>query len=139
MALRNRVLNSYINLLRTEKRVFNQDLKTLNNVLHQTRQQYRENQLVTDEKKIEELVEHANAVSNFLLTNLVQAVRKSETRFELKFHKDTDLNHTYEFIGDQKIRKKRGKIALDESQEEQSQCCGGGACGTNTNISQKCS
>ncbi|KAF2068813.1 hypothetical protein CYY_009865 [Polysphondylium violaceum] len=133
---RAKVIKSYINLLRTEKKVFGNDPNALIHVMNQTRTQYRENKDQQDETKVNELVDHANAVSDFLVKNLLQATRKNEKTFELKFNEHTEYYKQYEFINDQPpARKKRGKIAIPE---EESGCCGGG-CGKAPSPSSECS
>ncbi|GAM25921.1 hypothetical protein SAMD00019534_090960, partial [Acytostelium subglobosum LB1] len=124
---RSKVISSYMRLLRTERKVFDSDFQTLNRVQLQTRSQYRDNRSVDDPVKIDEMVQHANAVSDFLLTNTIQAVRKTETRFELKLRKDTQLgmDRQYEFVGDQPKKRERGTRKGVVATE----CCGGGACG----------
>ncbi|EGG15287.1 LYR motif-containing protein 7 [Cavenderia fasciculata] len=110
------VIKSYIRLLRTEKRVFGQDMPTLDRVTEQTRTQFRANSNESDPIKIDEMVQHANAVSDFLLTNTVQAVKKTDTQFGMKLEQQQDktivtlkfrpenelhVEKTYEFVGDQ--------------------------------------
>ncbi|KAK5575729.1 hypothetical protein RB653_006863 [Dictyostelium firmibasis] len=123
---RTKVLSSYLNLLRTEKKVFHNDRKALDHVMNLTRIQFRDNQNETDNTKINEMVEHANAVSHFLVKDLIQGVRKDDKVIQLKFDENTKSYQQYEFVNDQPPqRKKRGKIQIDE---EPTTCCGGG-CG----------
>ncbi|EFA76247.1 LYR motif-containing protein 7 [Heterostelium album PN500] len=117
--LRSRVIGSYMRLLRTEKLVFNNDKATLAKVTQQARTQYRENKSVEDPVKIDEMVQHADAVSDFLLTSTIQAVKKTDTKF--------GTERLYEFVGDQpkkRVRQAKGPITIPEG------CCGGGACGS---------
>ncbi|KAN0042974.1 hypothetical protein ACTA71_010607 [Dictyostelium dimigraforme] len=123
---RAKVLSSYLNLLRTEKKVFHNDKRALEHVMNLTRIQFRDNQNETDNTKINEMIDHANAVSHFLVKDLIQGVRKDDKVIQLKFDENTKSYQQYEFVNDQPPqRKKRGKIQIDE---EQTTCCGGG-CG----------
>ncbi|KAN0009087.1 hypothetical protein ACTFIV_000433 [Dictyostelium citrinum] len=123
---RTKVLSSYLNLLRTEKKVFHNDKRALEHVMNLTRIQFRENQNEADNTKINEMISHANAVSDFLTNDLIQGVRKDEKTIQLKFDENTKSYQQYEFVNDQPPqRKKRGKIQIDD---EPTTCCGGG-CG----------
>ncbi|KAM9999873.1 hypothetical protein ACTFIZ_008337 [Dictyostelium cf. discoideum] len=124
---RAKVLSSYLGLLRTEKKVFQNDKRALEHVINLTRIQFRDNKNETDNTKINEMIDHANAVSHFLVKDLIQGVRKDEKTIQLKFDENTKSYQQYEFVNDQPPqRKKRGKIQIDD--EQPTTCCGGG-CG----------
>ncbi|KAJ3091708.1 Complex III assembly factor lyrm7 [Quaeritorhiza haematococci] len=95
-SVRSRVLHSYKELLRSQRKVFAEDFAQANllriDARLYTREQYFKNKDVTEPAKLEELIKVAEDASLIIRRNVVQAVKKpGEDMYEVKFTEETEI------------------------------------------------
>ncbi|KAK3185576.1 Mitochondrial zinc maintenance protein 1, mitochondrial [Lecanicillium sp. MT-2017a] len=84
---------AYRNLWRAARIAFQGDVATLQAAQGQIRHEFRSRQsLDPSDAKVNESIQHANEVAQFLRQNVVQGQRSSgeEDTYQLRIHKDTE-------------------------------------------------
>lgn len=87
--LRLKVLQSFKNLHKTRKSVFNGDVKALSEARKKINEEYRKYKNVSEASTIEEMVNYANEVEEVLRKCVIQAKEVEPGRFEATITKDT--------------------------------------------------
>eukprot|EP01111_Echinosteliopsis_oligospora_P009499 TRINITY_DN2796_c0_g1_i2.p1 TRINITY_DN2796_c0_g1~~TRINITY_DN2796_c0_g1_i2.p1 ORF type:complete len:112 (+),score=21.59 TRINITY_DN2796_c0_g1_i2:259-594(+) len=106
-ALRTRVLKSYADLLRAQRRVLNTDSVNRQLALNKTREEYRKFQNLENAADIEDKLEYSQAVVTYLNTNLIQATKMDENKYELKIGSNVEPKKMYEPITKKEPRKRK--------------------------------
>ncbi|ORZ03844.1 hypothetical protein BCR43DRAFT_467629 [Syncephalastrum racemosum] len=115
---RQAVLSAYRMLLRTQREVFGEDLRTIQAARKETRARFMQNKDESNVDVIEEKLKTADQIASLLRRNVVQGVSEGEGTFKLRITKDTELGDNDSIkLAKGSHRKNRKKVAAG--------CCGG--------------
>lgn len=84
-------LQAYRTALRATRIAFNGDAQMLRASRAQFKQSFLANQHLEDREELKKALTHLNEVSQFLVKNIVQGEMQENKRYNLKFHKQTEL------------------------------------------------
>lgn len=119
-----RALNAYRSALRATKIAFTNDTTRLLAARSKIKHEMKlENSSTHPKYTPAERIKLLENVSNFLIHNIVQGVKKTEdknSRYTLNIHKDTELGDNEE------IKKNKSRFSSGSSAVTGGGCCGGG-------------
>ncbi|KAL1457418.1 hypothetical protein WDU94_007652 [Cyamophila willieti] len=96
-ATKSQVLQSFKQLHKTCKRVFNGDDHALQAARIKINEEFKKNKHVTSEKSIGELVNLSNSIDHEIRTTVIQAVETKPGVYTVKISPDTELGTNFPF------------------------------------------
>ncbi|PRP73686.1 LYR motif-containing protein 7-like [Planoprotostelium fungivorum] len=90
VALRKEVISAYRNVLKTQRRVFDSDAKARGMMMNKTREEFRANRNVKEDRQIQYYLLQAREADEFLSKHVVQAVRQGNGNFRMNMRPETD-------------------------------------------------